>query len=282
MTSETNPPREIAIDVHGHFGRYARPNLPELTQAFSSADAQDVAGRAAAEAIAWTVVSPLRSLMPRGQADAAAGNREAAEAIPRTPGLLQWVVVNPRQPETFDQARTMLSAPTCVGIKIHPEEHEYAIAEFGDELFELAESLNAVVLTHSGESRSLPADFIPFADRHPGMKLILAHIGCSEDGDRTKQVRAIQASRRGNVYADTSSVQSVTPGLIEWAVSEVGADRVLFGTDSPLYNTAMQRRRIDSADLDDRAKRLILRGNAERLLPLPTSAEAAFTIGVTR
>lgn len=31
----------------------------------------------------------------------------------------------------------------------------------------------------------------------------------------------------------------------------------------------MQRRRIDTADLDDRAKQLILRGNAERLLNLP-------------
>ena len=36
--------------------------------------------------------------------------------------------------------------------------------------------------------------------------------------------------------------------------------------DTPLYFTAMQRARIDSADLPDEAKQLILRGNAERLL----------------
>ena len=36
--------------------------------------------------------------------------------------------------------------------------------------------------------------------------------------------------------------------------------------DTPLYFTAMQRARIDSAELPDEAKQLILRGNAERLL----------------
>ena len=81
----------------------------------------------------------------------------------------------------------------------------------------------------------------------------------------THQVRAIQQSRKGNVYADTSSARSILPGLIEWAVREVGADRVLFGTDTPLYHTAMQRTRIEHADLSDEVKRQILRDNAVRL-----------------
>ncbi|MFM9965218.1 MAG: amidohydrolase family protein [Planctomycetaceae bacterium] len=70
------------------------------------------------------------------------------------------------------------------------------------------------------------------------------------------------------VFADTSSARSITPNLIEWAVREVGAERVLFGTDSPLYHTSMQRVRIDHADLTDREKRLILCENAERLFEL--------------
>ena len=81
----------------------------------------------------------------------------------------------------------------------------------------------------------------------------------------THQVRAIQQSRHGNVLADTSSARSITPGLIEWAVREVGIDRVLFGTDTPLYHTAIQRGRIDHADLSLDAKRKILRDNALRL-----------------
>ena len=84
----------------------------------------------------------------------------------------------------------------------------------------------------------------------------------------THQVRAIQQSTRGNMWADTSSARSVTPGLIEWAVHELGVDRVLFGTDTPLYHAAVQRARIDHADLTDHQKTLILRENAVRLFDL--------------
>jgi predicted TIM-barrel fold metal-dependent hydrolase len=156
-----------------------------------------------------------------------------------------------------------------MGIKIHPEEHRYPIQEFGEAIFSFAAARKAIVLTHSGEANSMPEDFIPFADAHPEMKLILAHIGCGYDRDMGHQVRAIQQSRAGNVFADTSSASSIVSSLIEWAVREVGADRVLFGTDSPLYCTSLQRARIDCAELNDSDKRKILRDNALSLFKLP-------------
>ena len=131
----------------------------------------------------------------------------------------------------------MLRSSRCVGIKIHPEEHCYAIREYGQAIFEFAAARRAVVLTHSSEQNSLAADFVPFANAFPEVQLILAHIGCGWDGDLTHQVRAVQQSKHGNLFADTSSVRSITPGLNEWAVREIGADRVLFGTDTPLYHT---------------------------------------------
>ena len=50
---------------------------------------------------------------------------------------------------------------------------------------------------------------------------------------------------------------------------------MLFGTDTPLYATSMQRARIDLADLDDHSKRLILRENAWSLLNLSAIPETA-------
>jgi predicted TIM-barrel fold metal-dependent hydrolase len=169
----------------------------------------------------------------------------------------------------------MLQLETCVGIKIHPEEHIYPITEHGPAIFEFAARHKAVVLSHSSEQNSLAADLVPFADEFPEVRLILAHIGCGWDGDYTHQVRGVQQSRHGNVFADTSSARSITPKLIEWAVREIGAERVLFGTDTPLYHSGMQRTRIDQADLSDHDKRLILRDNALRLFGLPESALAA-------
>ena len=257
-----------AIDVHGHYGVHTgAPN--DLIVRFMTGDGATVVERAAQARTKLTVVSPLLGLMPRGKADAEVGNEEAFEVVGKTEGLLQWVLVNPLQPGTYAQAERMLESPKCAGIKIHPEEHCYPITEHGEEIFEFAARHHAVVTTHSGEPNSLPADFVELANTFPEVTLILGHLGFGHDGDMSHQVRAIQASRHGNLYADTSSMKSITPNLVEWAVDEVGADRLLYGTDTPLYFAPMQRARIDYAGISDEEKRLVLVGNATRILGLP-------------
>lgn len=269
MSTETLP----AVDAHAHFGRYDRGG-DDIVNEFMSGDADVVVDRARRANIRLTIVSPLEALLPRGKADAVAGNRHAAKIVAATPGLLQYVVIDPRREETFRQAGEMLLLPTCVGIKIHPEEHVYPIQEYGAAIFEFAARHRAVVLSHSSERNSPASELVVFANQFPEVRLILAHIGCGWDGDYTHQVRAVQQSRHGNVFADTSSARSITPHLIEWAVREIGADRVLFGTDSPLYHAAMQRTRIDQADLPEPARRMILYENAERLFGLATTEPA--------
>lgn len=258
-----------AIDVHAHYGTWIQDEARAHMGECFSGGADTVVTRAKRANIEWTVVSPLLGLMPRGQCDTVAGNDEANRVVPETDGLLQWVIINPLQPESYDQARERLRHPRCMGIKIHPEEHVYPIREHGDAIFSFAAEYRAVVLTHSGNANSLPADFLPFADAHPEVTLILAHIGCSDTRDLKLQVAAVEASKHGNVYADTSSAASMYSGLIEWAVANAGAEHILFGTDTPLYSASAHRARNDGAEITDDQKRLILRDNAERLLPLP-------------
>lgn len=256
-----------AIDVHGHFGEYYRNGISEKVSEFLSASANKVVDRAKQSNIRTTIVSPLSGLLPRGKADVVIANAEAARIVSQTDGLMQWVIVHPQIPETYAQAADMLGQPQCLGIKIHPEEHEYPILEHGDALFRFASDHNAVVLTHSGDENSNPLEFLPFANAHPNMKLILAHLGNggAANGDPSLQIRTIQNNHSGNIYVDTSSARSFMPGLIEWAVHEVGAERILFGTDTPLYFTAMQRSRIDLADISDADKHCILYRNAEEI-----------------
>lgn len=260
MSTESLP----AIDVHGHYGRYDC-GKPSLVNDLMSGSAAIVAERARRANIRLTIVSPLAALLPRGKGNAVLGNEQAARDVAATPGLLQYVVIDPRVAETYRQADALLRQPQCVGIKIHPEEHVYPINEFGEAIFKFAAERKAIVLSHSSERNSLAADLVDWANRFPEMRLILAHIGCGWDNDYTHQVRAIQQSRHGNVVADTSSSRSVTPGLIEWAVQQIGVDRVLFGTDTPLYAAGMQRARIDQSELSEADRRAILCENAERL-----------------
>ena len=264
------PSLEIAaIDVHAHYGNYTHKGTG-LESGFQSGDAAAVAARAKECNVELTVVSPLLGLFPRGKADAVEGNEEAVKVVPQTGGLLQWVIINPLQPQTYDQAREMLALPHCVGIKIHPVEHQYPITEHGEAIFKFAAEQKAVVLTHSGDEFSWPDEFIPFANAFPEVPLILAHLGNGglASGRANLQVEAIKMIKHERVYVDTSSARSIMPHLIEWAVGEIGAERLLFGTDTPLYFTAFQRARIDYAEITLEQKRCILRENAIKLLSL--------------
>ena len=249
-----------AIDVHAHFGTAIRKS--PLKSEFMSATPELVLERAQKANTELMVVSPLSGLMPRSGADPVKGNKEAAKLVNERKEFMQWVVVDPLKQETYNQAAEMLLNPKCVGIKIHPEEHGYPINQFGEDIFKFAAGFKTIILTHSGEQNSMPEDFVK------EVTLIVAHHGCGWDGDPTHHVRAIQKSKCGNIFTDTSSVTNVMSGQIEWGVKEVGAEKFLYGTDSPLYFAPMQRARIDNAEISDEEKKIILRDNALKLLKL--------------
>ena len=125
-------------------------------------------------------------------------------------------------------------------------------------------------MTHSGCPNSLPEAFVPFANRFPQARVMLAHLGngAGDNGKVDMQVRAVQAAKHRNLWVDTSSARSILPGLVEWAVKELGAERLLFGSDTPLYHVALQRERIECAEISVEAKRLILRENAVQFFGL--------------
>ncbi|HHW30228.1 MAG TPA: amidohydrolase [Clostridiaceae bacterium] len=169
--------------------------------------------------------------------------------------LYQWVVIDPRRDETFQQAYRMLKTEKCVGIKLHPPYHGYSILDYGDKVFSFASENRAIVQIHP-ETQAL--HLLTFADRYPNMKLIIAHLGSVE------HVEAICQAKHKNVYVDTSGVASSKNAVIEYAVSRAGSEHILFGTDT--YSAAFQRGRIEGALISKEDKINILQKNALRLL----------------
>ncbi|MCM8789379.1 MAG: amidohydrolase family protein, partial [Candidatus Omnitrophica bacterium] len=113
-----------------------------------------------------------------------------------------------------------------------------------------------------GQKGCMPDDFVRFANNFPEVRIIISHLGCSDTTVLTLQMDAIAKSRNNNLFTDTSSFRSIFPGFIEVAVKNIGADRIMYGTDTPLYFAPCQRARIDFADIPDSDKLLILRENA--------------------
>jgi hypothetical protein len=57
-----------------------------------------------------------------------------------------------------------------------------------------------------------------------------------------------------------------TTGFVEMAVRELGAERVLYGSDAGGRGFASQIAKVEGADVPDAAKRLVFKENLKRLL----------------
>ena len=181
-------------------------------------------------------------------------NEYMHQLIDQVDCLYQWVVVDPRIEQTLQQAEQMLQHKKCVGIKLHPLYHKYALEEYADKIFSLAARFRTTVLIHVEKEASY---ILPMADRYPEVTFIVAHLGGEE------YVDAVEFARHKNVYTDTSGIASSNNLMLEYAHSRIGGDRILFGTDT--YAAGFQRGRIEFALIPEEDKRKILRDNAMRL-----------------
>jgi predicted TIM-barrel fold metal-dependent hydrolase len=137
---------------------------------------------------------------------------------------------------------------------LHPLYHGYSLEEYGDTVFSLASRFRAVVLIHVEKEASY---ILPMADKYPDVTFIVAHLG----GEA--YVDAVEFAKHKNVYTDTSGIASSNNLMVEYAYSRIGADRILFGTDT--YSAAFQRGRIEFALIPKEDKQRILRDNAQQL-----------------
>lgn len=243
---------QAPIDIHSHFNHGSPYDTPQ-TQAHirTLAHIRKDHGRFG---IYWAGMSTYASLDHHPEC-VEEENEYMHQLVQHTPWMYQWVVIDPRQPQTYDQARQMLSDPKVLGIKIHPSYHEYDILDHGDALFSFAQEQNAVMLMHPQHMLQMP----PLADRYPGMKLIIAHLRTPE------HVEAVAAARHGNIYVDTSGGGVSLNNILEYAVHRIGSQKILFGTDT--YACAYSYPRIALADIPVTDKENILWKNALRLFP---------------
>ncbi|MFZ0744416.1 MAG: amidohydrolase family protein, partial [Terracidiphilus sp.] len=135
-----------------------------------------------------------------------------------------------------------------------------------DPIVERAISLNIPILQHTWikttgnePGESTPFDLVELAKRHPRGQFICGHTG----GNWEVGIRAIRATR--NVYAGIAG-SDPTSGFTEMAVRELGAERVIYGSDVGGRSFASQVAKVLGAEISDAEKELILGGNLRRLL----------------
>src|SRR5579864_1326318 len=135
-----------------------------------------------------------------------------------------------------------------------------------DLIVERAASMQVPILQHTWlkmggnePGESTPYDVVALAKRHPDVQFVCVHTG----GDWERGIRIIRDTK--NVSAEIAG-SNPTSGFVEMAVRELGAERVIYGSDVGGRSFASQLSKVIGADIPDSAKELILGGNLRRLL----------------
>lgn len=193
-------------------------------------------------------------------------NDQVLEAVEHSQGrALGFVYLNPKHTEESlrELDRCVANGP-MIGIKlwIALRCHQRQL----DPIIERAIELRTPVLQHTwykttgnqpGESTT--SDLAELAARHPKASFIAAHV----NGQWEQGIRAIRAAK--NVTAEICG-SDPTAGMVEMAVRELGAERVMYGSDYAGRSFASQLAKVYGADISDEAKQLILGGNIRRML----------------
>ena len=139
---------------------------------------------------------------------------------------------------------------------------DYSCKEF-DEILDVATEYNMVVSVHTILER--PNEMDAMVKKHPKTVFVAAHP--EETGTFRRHLQIMKWSK--NYYLDVSGTGLFRHGMLRHGIDEAGAERFLFGSDYPTCNPAMF---LGGVLLDtmitEKEKKLILAGNAKRLLGL--------------
>jgi predicted TIM-barrel fold metal-dependent hydrolase len=294
-------------DSHCHF--FSSRFLELLTKDRADFASTDRAA-AAARFLGWDAPGSAEALAERWAAELARhgvsrcaliasipGDEESvATAVAKYPdSFVGFFMFNPTAADASLRLSHALGEQKLKGIALFPAMHRYRPDdESVGRVFEAAAASGAVVFVHCGvlsvgvrKKLGLPSPFdlrlgdplavAAVAQRYPAVPVIIPHFGAG-----LLREAMMAADQCPSIHLDSSSSNAwlkyypglTLDGLFRQVVGAIGADRLLFGTDSsffprgwqrPIYDTQVGSLEAAGVSADDRAK--ILGGNFDRLFP---------------
>jgi len=205
-------------------------------------------------------------------------NRWGCELAEKDPRFVPFIGVDPSmmsgdeirseiEKRATNGARGVKIIPPAIGLPVDTEAY--------DPIYEACCRLRLPLLSQSGAGATsdAPAHGRPglFADvlrRHGGLKLILAHMARGFEQELRELLEA-----HPTVVTDTSSRLEHLGESGQWThaqmrdfIRELGADRVLYGTNSPLADPVRSLAVLESLDLSARELEMITNENLDRVL----------------
>lgn len=156
------------------------------------------------------------------------------------------------------------------GIKLHPEYQNFVVDE--PEMIRMYDYIldkGLILLFHAGYDpafssplKTSPQRFAHIVDELRGGTIVAAHLGGQMQWDDVERYLCGK-----EIYLDTSMGFKYYPEeQFLRIVKNHGADKLLFGSDSPWSNTFDEIETLKRIAISDKEKELILHENAERIL----------------
>ena len=152
------------------------------------------------------------------------------------------------------------------GVKLHPDIQKFKLDDYRClKIYELCEEFDLPLLLHTGDNRydySNPNRLMPILDIYKNMRVIGAHLG----GWSIWEEAVEQLHGRPNMWFDCSSTFAwLDNETVRRLILELGTDRVLFGTDYPMWTPKVELERFFELGLTKEQNEQILSENARKV-----------------
>ena len=152
------------------------------------------------------------------------------------------------------------------GVKLHPDIQNFKVDDYRClKIYELCEEFGLPILMHTGDKRydnSNPNRLIPILTIYDRLLIIGAHFGGWSIWEEASHVLC----NMPNLIVDCSSAMPwISDELTVEIIRRYGADRVLFGTDYPMWSPIKELDRFMNLPLTDEERRMILSENVRKV-----------------
>lgn len=236
------------VDMHTHYSKWIQFPI-------WGGYADDLVEEMDRVGIEKAVLAPQTSMTP----SLVCGNDGILEAMRKYPDrLLGYASCYPAHKDTGLKEIQRCMDEGMVGIKMHTSSGIPYTSDDYTPVWQYANEKKLPVLLHTwGDLDEMDSIFETYTDA----PILLGHAGSVNP-----KMYVEYAQRYSNLWLELCFSRAPY-GLVEYLVREVGADRILYGSDAPWMAFGHQICRVLFADIPEESKKKILVENPKRVLP---------------
>jgi len=210
------------------------------------------------------IINSMRCQEAKSPGEFIAGNREVARYVEKYAGrFVGACVVNPlfidEALREIENCRKQLGFRWVGELCNYTIPYQYTVKEF-ELLVDQVEKTNMVLDMHT-ELEEMEYIIRKF----PKATIVFPHFGDSHEYEHIFR-RIDLVARNPNCYLDTSGYGHDRVGMLEYAVSSIGPDRILFGSDFSINDPGCVIAQVQNSFLTEEQKGKILSENLTNLL----------------